>query len=194
MEFNRITVFCASSTKVNEKYFEAARQLAKVLVDNNITAVYGGGAVGLMGEVANYILENGGDVEGIIPGFMMRVEWGHPGVKNMIVTTDMHERKKMLIRNTDAVVALPGGTGTVEELVEVMSLKRLGLYLKPIIIINTDGFYDPLIAMLEKMVQENFMRVEHLNMWMVIKDPAKLMDAIDLSVLWSQTAINIAGL
>lgn len=194
MQYNRITVFCASSTKVHEKYFEAARQLAKVLLKNKITAVYGGGAVGLMGELANYILKHDGDIEGVIPGFMMRVEWDHPEVKNMIVTTDMHERKKMLIKNTDAVVALPGGTGTVEELIEVISLKRLGIYLNPIIIVNTDGFYNSLLQLLDKMVEENFMRVEHLNMWMVVDDPAQLIEAINSSVPWSQSAINIAGL
>ena len=95
----RITIFCASSRMVSQKYFEAARQLARVLTDNEITAVYGGGAVGLMGAMADCMLENGGNIEGVIPQFMMKVEWEHPGVKNMIITKGMHERKKRLIDN-----------------------------------------------------------------------------------------------
>ncbi len=186
-------MFCASSRQVKQEYFDAARQLAQVLADNKIIAVYGGGAVGLMGTLADYILENGGNIEGIIPTFMMKVEWGHPGVKNMMVTKDMHERKKRLIHDVDAVVALPGGSGTLEELMEVISLKRLGKFTKPIIIVNTAGFYDSLIALLNKMVEENFMRPDHLNMWKVIDQPAELLEAIQNSNPWSSDAINIAG-
>ena len=189
----RITVYCASSRMVDVKYFEAARQLAEVLTKNNITAVYGGGAVGLMGILADYMLENGGDIEGVIPHFMMKVEWNHPGVTKMVVTKDMHERKELLIREADAVVALPGGSGTLEELMEVISLKRLGKFLKPIIIVNTDGFYDALILLLKKMVEENFMRSEHLKMWKVIEHPYQLIEAIEKSENWDENAIDIAG-
>jgi uncharacterized protein (TIGR00730 family) len=189
----KITVFCASSRMVDSKYFEAARQLAEVLTENNITAVYGGGAVGLMGALADYMLENGGIITGVIPQFMLKVEWGHPGIKNMLVTKDMHERKKLLIDNVDAVVALPGGSGTLEELLEVISLKRLGKFLKPIIIINTAGFYDPLVVLLNRMVEENFMRADHLKMWKVIKDPSELIEAIRSSETWDEDAINTAG-
>jgi uncharacterized protein (TIGR00730 family) len=193
MILNRITVFCASSRMVDSKYFEAARQLAEVLTQNNITAVYGGGAVGLMGALADYMLTNGGNITGVIPQFMLKVEWGHPEVKNMIVTKDMHERKQLLIDNADAVVALPGGSGTLEELLEVISLKRLGKFLKPIIIINTAGFYDPLVMLLNKMVEENFMRPDHLKMWKVIGHPSELIEAIHRSEAWNEDAINTAG-
>lgn len=189
----RITVFCASSRMVDKKYFEAAQQLAEVLTKNNITAVYGGGAVGLMGTMADYMLENGGSIEGVIPQFMLKVEWGHPGIKQMIVTRDMHERKELLIRNVDAVVALPGGSGTLEELMEVISLKRLGKFINPIIIINTDGFYDALIVLLKKMIDENFMRPDHMKMWKVIDHPYELLEAIKNSEIWDEGAINIAG-
>ncbi|MBN2215157.1 MAG: TIGR00730 family Rossman fold protein [Bacteroidales bacterium] len=193
MILKRITVFCASSRMINPVYFKAARQLAGVLTKNNITAVYGGGAAGLMGVLADYMLENGGNITGVIPQFMLKVEWGHPGVKNMIVTKDMHERKRLLIDNVDAVVALPGGSGTLEELLEVISLKRLGKFLNPIIIINTAGFYDPLVVLLNKMVEENFMRPDHLKMWKVISHPSELIDAISCSETWNEDAINSAG-
>ncbi|HJX71147.1 MAG TPA: TIGR00730 family Rossman fold protein [Bacteroidales bacterium] len=189
----RITVFCASSRMIDSKYFKAARQLAEVLTKNNITAVYGGGAVGLMGALADYMLENGGNIIGVIPQFMLKVEWGHPEVKKMMVTKDMHERKQLLIKDADAVVALPGGSGTLEELLEVISLKRLGKFLKPIIIINTAGFYDPLVVLLNKMVEENFMRPDHLKMWKVINHPSELIAAIRRSETWDEDAINTAG-
>ena len=190
----RVTVFCASSRMVHNKYFEATRELAKVFIEHKITAVYGGGAVGLMGMLADYMLENGGNIEGVIPEFMMKVEWGHPGVKNLCITRDMHERKKLLIHNADAVVALPGGSGTLEELMEVISLKRLGIFTKPVILINTAGFYNSLVDLLDKMVEENFMRPEHLRMWKVIDEPSELLQAIQRSDTWNEDAINIAGL
>jgi len=193
MMIKRITVFCASSRMIDSKYFEAARQLAEVLTKNNITAVYGGGAVGLMGALADCMLQNGGSIAGVIPQFMMKVEWGHPGVKKMIITKDMHERKRILIDGVDAVVALPGGSGTLEELLEVISLKRLGKFIRPVIIINTAGFYDPLVVLLNKMVEENFMRQDHLKMWKVISDPSELMEAIHSSEAWDENAINTAG-
>ncbi len=193
MKIKRITVFCASSRMIDSKYFEAARKLADILTKNSITAVYGGGAVGLMGALADYMLDNGGSIEGVIPQFMMKVEWGHPGVKKMIITKDMHERKRYLIEDVDAVAALPGGSGTLEELLEVISLKRLGKFLKPIIIINTAGFYDPLVVLLNKMVEENFMRRDHLKMWNVINEPSQLIEAIQNSETWDENAINTAG-
>ena len=111
----------------------------------------------------------------------------------MIITKDMHERKRILIDGVDAVVALPGGSGTLEELLEVISLKRLGKFIRPVIIINTAGFYDPLVVLLNKMVEENFMRQDHLKMWKVISDPSELMEAIHSSEAWDENAINTAG-
>jgi uncharacterized protein (TIGR00730 family) len=189
----RVTIFCASSRMVDEKYYADTRQLAKILVKNEITAVYGGGAVGLMGELADTMLHAGGLVEGVIPEFMMKVEWGHKSIKKMTIVKDMHERKKLLIDNTDGVIALPGGTGTLEELMEVISLKRLGKFVKPIIILNTDGFYDTLIEFFEKMIEEKFLRAEHRAMWTVIDTPDKLMDAFRNAAGWDEDAINIAA-
>ncbi len=190
---DRITVFCASSKMVDEKYYNDTRLLANILVENGITAVYGGGAVGLMGELADDMLRKGGQIEGVIPEFMMKVEWGHKSIKKMTIVKDMHERKKLLIDKTDGVIALPGGSGTLEELMEIISLKRLGKFLKPIIILNTGGFYDPLIVLLDKMIEEKFMRPEHRDMWTVINTPDELMDALNNDSGWSEDAINIAS-
>jgi uncharacterized protein (TIGR00730 family) len=136
---NTVTVFCASSRKSPAKYFRVAEELADILLMHHVGVVYGGGAVGLMGCIADRYIEHGGNITGVIPEFMVKVEWAHPGVKNMLIVQDMHERKKKLVENTDDVIALPGGTGTLEELMEVLALKRLGKY-KPIILLNADGY------------------------------------------------------
>ncbi|HPV57420.1 MAG TPA: TIGR00730 family Rossman fold protein, partial [Tenuifilaceae bacterium] len=137
----KVCVYCASSNKVDEKYFKATEILAKNLAKNGITSVYGGGSNGLMGCLADTALHEGGKVIGILPHFMDKVEWGHKNLTELILVKDMHERKRLLIEGVDAVVALPGGCGTLEELMEVITLKRLGKFTKPIIILNTDGFY-----------------------------------------------------
>jgi uncharacterized protein (TIGR00730 family) len=188
----QVCVYCASSTKVAEKYFQATDALADVLAAHNITVVYGGGAVGLMGRLADRMLALGGHVIGIIPDFMKAVEWEHKGVSKLHVVMDMHERKKRFFEGTDAIIALPGGCGTLEELLEAITWKRLGLVTAPIVIINTDGFYDPLIQMLDRCVDENFMRAEHKAMWQVIQHPSELMEAISNAVEWDENKIQIA--
>lgn len=187
-----VTVFCASSRKSPEKYISVASELANILLDYNIGIVYGGGAVGLMGCIADRYIERGGDITGVIPEFMVRVEWAHPGVKNMIIVQDMHERKKKLIEGTDAVIALPGGTGTLEELMEVLALKRLGKYLRPIILVNTDGFYNQLIDFFHTMVHEQFLRHEHLETYTVVNKPSGVIAAIQNTPLWQADAIDRA--
>ncbi|PLX13644.1 MAG: TIGR00730 family Rossman fold protein [Marinilabiliales bacterium] len=189
----RISVFCASSHKVDQKYFEVAERLAKVLALNNITTIYGGGAVGLMGRLADTVMSEKGEVIGIIPQFMMDVEWGHENISQLIQVADMHERKKKLVENIDAIVILPGGSGTLEETMEVITLKRLGKFTKPIIFINTDGFYDNLFKLFDKMIDERFMRKEHRKMWTSIDQPEELIDAIKESPIWDENAINIAA-
>lgn len=190
---NSVTIFCASSRKVPEKYFLAAIELADTLLANGVGVVYGGGAIGLMGCIADRFIEKGGRITGVIPEFMVKVEWAHLGVKNMLVVNDMHERKKRLIEGTDAVIALPGGTGTLEELLEVMSLKRLGKYLKPIIIINTDGYYNQLIELFQTMVKEQFLRSEHLDAYTLLEDPKNIISAINNSPLWLPDVIDRAS-
>lgn len=190
---SKVCVFCASSHKIDQKYFDIATKTAQTLVKNNITTVYGGGAVGLMGKLADTVLELNGDITGIIPSFMMEVEWGHKKISNLIQVKDMHERKKKLVENVDAVVVLPGGSGTLEEAMEVITLKRLGKFTKPIIFINTDGFYNHLILFFEKMIEERFMRPEHKQMWTIIDHPEQIIQAIQSAPVWDESAINIAA-
>ena len=190
---SKVCVFCASSHKVDQKYFEIAERTANIFVENDITTVYGGGAVGLMGRLADVAMEKGGKVIGIIPKFMMEVEWGHKNITELILVKDMHERKKRLVEDVDAIVILPGGSGTLEEAMEVITLKRLGKFTKPIIFINTDGFYDSLFKLFDKMIEEKFMREEHRKMWMSIDTPEEIITAIHSSPIWDESAINIAA-
>jgi len=181
----KVCVYAASSTKVNPVFFDAARRLGKILAQHNIISIYGGGSVGLMGNLAEAVLENNGKIIGIIPEFMMEFEWGNRQVTELIVVQNMTERKKRLIDDVDAVIAMPDGTGTLEELAEVISMKKLGMFLKPIIILNINGFYDLLITFLEKMISENFMHACYRNAWSVIKQPEEVIDAIYKSAEWN---------
>jgi uncharacterized protein (TIGR00730 family) len=135
-----------------------------------------------------------GRITGIIPDFMKKMEWAHTDVTEMIVVEDMRERKKRMIENVDAVVALPGGVGTLEELLEVITLKQLGRFTKPIIIINTDGFYDSLLQLFNEMVEKKFMHDYHRQIWSVIDKPDDLLSSYSASVLWDASAINKAAL
>jgi uncharacterized protein (TIGR00730 family) len=155
--------------------------------------VVGSGAAGLMGCIADTAIEHGGHVVGIIPKFMTEVEWQHKDLEEIHVVSDMHERKKRLLEGTDAVIALPGGSGTLEELLEAISMKRLGLYTKPIIIVNINNYYAPLIEMLDKSIKENFMSEAHRNMWTVVSNPDLVMDSIENSPEWSADAISFAA-
>lgn len=189
----KVCVYCASSNKVDEKYFKATQVLAKNLAKNGITSVYGGGSNGLMGCLADTALQEGGKVIGILPHFMDKVEWGHKNLTELILVKDMHERKRLLIEGVDAVVALPGGCGTLEELMEVITLKRLGKFTKPIIILNTDGFYNHLKSLLDKMVEERFMRTEHNDIWTFVDKPEDIIPAIHNAPKWDSDAINFAA-
>jgi len=143
MSLSRVCIFCASSTQVHLEYFDAANRLGKELAKESVMIIYGGGGAGLMGEVATSALAQGGKVIGILPRFMSDLEWGHPGLTELKLVDNMRERKHMMIEDVDAVIALPGGCGTLEELLEVITLKRLGIFLKPIILVNVRDFFDP---------------------------------------------------
>lgn len=169
---------------------DAAEQIADICVDNQIHVLYGGGAVGLMGALANRMVERMGKITGIIPGFMKALEWAHEEVSEMIVVEDMRERKKRMIENVDAVVALPGGVGTLEELVEVITLKQLGRFHKPIIIVNTNGFYNPLMKFFDEMIVKNFMHDLNRHIWTLIDTPDQLLSAIENAHGWDAGSIN----
>jgi hypothetical protein len=189
----RICIYCASSAKIDEIYFEATERLAKILVNSGVQVIYGGGGHGLMGKLADTVLAQGGQIKGIMPQFMNEVEWAHKKVTDFEFTNTMHERKAKFLENIDALIALPGGTGTLEELLEAITLKRLGQFTKPIIILNTNGYYDPLILMLERCVEEKFLRPIHAEMWTFVHQPEEVMSAINQSMEWDENAISFAA-
>jgi hypothetical protein len=190
----RICVYCASSNQVASKYFDAARKLGEILAREKISVVYGGGATGLMGELATSALRAGGHVIGIMPDFMREVEWAHREVKEFLFVGDMHERKKKFLEYSDALVALPGGCGTFEELLEAITLKRLGLFLKPIIIFNQEGYYDPLLAMLDRAVEEKFMGENHRGIWQAVHRVKDILPVILQTGDWDPDALHRARL
>lgn len=189
-----ICVYCASSSQVKKEYFDAAEKLGALMALEGYRLIYGGGQRGLMGKIADTMLALDGEVIGIMPRFMTVVEWNHTGISEMILVDSMHERKEKMAVMADAVVALPGGCGTLEELLEVITWKRLGIFSKPIIICNIDGYFDPLIVMLNRSVDENFMREEHRTMWEVANSPEKVMAALRNPVKWDENARNFAAL
>ena len=188
----RICVYCASSEHCDRVYHDAATALGRALAEASCTIVYGGGAVGLMGALADGALEAGGEVIGIIPRFMTEVEWQHPGVANLEVVEDMRERKHRLLTGSDAVIALPGGSGTLEELFEAITLKRLGLYFNPIVLLNTRDFYTPLQTFMDKVIGERFMNPEHAAMWSLVDAPEDVLPRIRATEKWREDARDYA--
>ncbi|MEI8084796.1 MAG: TIGR00730 family Rossman fold protein [Paludibacter sp.] len=189
-----ICVYCASSTQVKPSYFDATDRLSKLLAAAKLSVVYGGGSMGLMGQLADSTLAAGGKITGVIPRFMCDVEWNHNGLTELMLVETMHERKEKMAMMADAVVALPGGCGTLEELLEVITWKRLGIFTKPIVIVNIEGYYDALISMLDRAVDERFMRDEHRQMWEVVETPEEVLSAIYNSVNWDENARSFAAL
>lgn len=188
----RICVYCASSNKADPAYRAAARELGGRVAAAGHTLVFGGGSAGSMGAVADGALDAGGEVIGIIPRFMADLEWSHPGVTDLQLVGDMRERKHRLLTGSDAVVALPGGCGTLEELFEAITLKRLGIYTNPIILLNTRDFYTPLDAYLRQVIAERFMNLEHAAMWQLAATPAEVLPAIANAPTWGPDARSFA--
>ena len=157
-QIKTVCVYCGSGPGSNPRFVEAAIALGKTFAENNIRLVYGGGSVGLMGAIAKSVLDHGGSVTGIIPDFLRARENALTKVQEMIVTPDMHERKRLMFERADAFVALPGGVGTLEELVEMLTWQQLGRHAKPILLANIDGFWEPLLALLAHMRSAQFIR------------------------------------
>jgi uncharacterized protein (TIGR00730 family) len=157
-QIKTVCVYCGSGPGTNPRFVEAAIALGKAFAENNIRLVYGGGSVGLMGAVAKSTLDHGGTVTGIIPDFLKARENALTRVQEMIVTPDMHERKRLMFEHSDAFVALPGGVGTLEELVEQLTWQQLGRHNKPILLANIDNFWEPLLALLAHMRATEFIR------------------------------------
>jgi uncharacterized protein (TIGR00730 family) len=158
IEIKTVCVYCGSGPGTNPRFIEAASALGKALAQNGIRLVFGGGSVGMMGAVASAVLDHGGSVTGIIPDFLTTREHALNRVQETIVTPDMHERKRLMFERSDAFVALPGGIGTLEELVEQLTWKQLGRHAKPVLLANIDGFWEPLLALLAHMRSTQFNR------------------------------------
>jgi uncharacterized protein (TIGR00730 family) len=173
-----ILIYCGSSAGHNEVYKTTATHVGKTLANQGLTLVYGGGSVGLMGTVADAILANGGEAIGVIPSFMEPWEVQHKGLTECVVTESMHARKQLMAEKSDAVIALPGGWGTLDELFEILTWRQLGLHQMPIGILNTNGFYDDLLVMLKKMVSEGFVKEANLNMLIVDNDIESLLEKL----------------
>jgi uncharacterized protein (TIGR00730 family) len=189
----RICVYCASSRTCDAAYHQAARQLGALLTRQSWSIVYGGGAFGSMGALADGALAEDGKVIGIIPDFMKELEWAHSGLSELKVVEDLRRRKELMLENSDAVVALPGGSGTLEELFEAITFKRLGLYLKPIILVNTKGFFNPCLELLDRCIEERFMDSRHRAMWKAVKNPEEVIPAILSALSWDKEARSFAA-
>jgi uncharacterized protein (TIGR00730 family) len=189
-----VLVFCASSRSCDPIYHEVAARLGRILARASMTIVYGGGAEGSMGALADAALAAGGEVVGIQPRFMRELEWSHGRLTALHVVEDMQERKRRMLECADAVVALPGGSGTFEELFEAITAKRLGFFLNPIILVNQRSFFDPCIAMLERCVEERFMDCRHREMWQVVAEPEQVPRAIEVAAPWDESARGFAAI
>jgi uncharacterized protein (TIGR00730 family) len=188
-----VCVYSASSTRIDEIYFNAAERLGKLLAEQNIRLINGAGNIGLMRTVSDAVLASGGKVTGVIPIFMMERGWHHTGLTTLIEVEDMHERKRIMAEKSDAVIALPGGCGTLEELLEVITWKQLRLYLNPIVILNINGYFDPLLMMLDRAIEENFMRRLHETIWRVAYTPEEAVEAIYNTPVWDVSVREFAA-
>ena len=174
-QLKSICVYCGSASGISPVYAESARQLAAVLIRQNLALVYGGGNIGLMGILADEMLRLGGDVTGVIPTSLMAKEVGHMGLSRLHIVKDMHERKAMMATLSDAFIAMPGGLGTLEELFEMLTWSQIGLHKKPVGLLNVAGYYDGLMQFLSHSSQQGFLKVEHQSLLMLSPDPQHLL-------------------
>ena len=189
-----VCVYSASSTKIDPVYFDTAYELGTLLGQQHIRLINGAGNMGLMSAVSDAALAAGGEVTGVIPRFMVEQGWHHTGLTRLVEVESMHERKKMMADLSDAVIALPGGCGTLEELLEIITWKQLGLYLNPVVILNVKGYFDPLLAMLQRAVEENFMRTQHGSIWHVAKTVREAVDLVHTVPLWDVSIRKFAAI
>lgn len=189
-----IAVYAASSTQIDEPFFQAARQLGRGLAQHHLRLINGAGNMGLMQASADACLEAGGEAIGVIPTFMIEQNWHHTGMTQLIETPDMHARKHTIAEMSDGCVALPGGCGTMEELLEVITWKQLGLYLNPIVILNVNGYYDPLIEMLHRSAECNFMRKQHLDIWKVASTADEAIELLLNTPKWDSSVRRFAAI
>lgn len=178
-EIRTLCVYCGSSQRGKESHREAAVRFGSIMADSGIRLVFGGGRIGLMGLIADSVLAGGGEVVGIIPRFLDQVEVGHSEVTEFIVTENMHDRKEKMAQMSDGFVILPGGLGTLDETFEILTWKQLGLHDKPVVIVDVDGYWKPLVDMIDHMVAENYARPENRDLFRVVASVEDVLPALD---------------
>ena len=193
-QIKNVCVYSASSTKIAPVYFAVAEELGHLLASRGINLINGAGSIGLMATTSNAALASGGTVTGVIPRFMIEQGWHHTALTRLVETETMHERKHLMAEMSDGIIALPGGCGTLEELLEIITWKQLGLYLKPIVVLNIDGYFNPLFEMLQKAIDENFMRPEHGNIWVVANTPEEAVQLLYDTPMWSKEIRKFAAI
>ena len=193
-DIKSIAVYCASSNKIRASFVEAAETLGAIFASHGIRLVYGDGGIGLMAAVAKGVLDAGGEAIGVIPRFMVEQGWNNPRSTKTIVTETMHERKATICNISDAMVALPGGIGTFEELLECLTWKQLGLHNNPVVILNTDGYYDRLLSCIDLMIEEQMMRPIHKDMYVVVSTPEEVLPAILSGPEWDPSTRRLAAI
>ena len=188
-----VAVYASSSSALKPVYYDAARRTGEVLAVAGKSIIYGAGGGGLMGAMADGALDNNGKVYGVVPQFLQDLELTHRGLTDLKIVGGMRKRKQLMLESSHAVVALPGGSGTYEELFEALTMKRLGRWVGPIIIVNTIGFYDGLLRFLQHSVEECFMGSSHLDMWSVVDEPEQILEAITDAPSWNSNALDYAN-
>jgi len=191
---NSVCVYSASSTKIDQTYFNAATVLGELLAKKEIRLINGAGSIGLMRAVADASLQAGGKVTGVIPRFMVEQNWHHKGLTKLVEVDSMHERKQLMADLSDGIIALPGGCGTLEELLEIITWKQLGLYFNPIVILNVNNFFDPLLAQLNEAVEQNFMRPQHAGIWSVAQTPEEAIGLLFSTPKWDKEIRKFAAI
>ena len=190
-QLKRICVYCASNTQADPEYRDAARETGRLLAREGCEIIYGGGGLGSMGALADGALEEGGRVIGVLPEFMQELEWGHSKVSELKIVASLHERKLEMIEKADGIIALPGGSGTFEELLEALTWKRLALYTNPIALLNTRSYYDAFQRMMEQAADERFMNQQHLQMWTLVDRPQELIPALRDAPDWDPEKVGL---
>lgn len=191
---HRVAVYCASSSQADPIYYEEAYRLGQCLAEAKVEVIYGDGGRGLMGELARGVLSQGGEITGVIPQFMVDEGWNNPSSTRTHVVQTMHERKALMERMCDAMVALPGGIGTFEELLECLTWKQLGLHAKPVVILNTNGYFDILLSAIDQMVAERFIRPVHQQMYTVVNRAEEVWDALLSAQPWDSSTRRDAAI
>jgi hypothetical protein len=179
-----ICVFCGSAVGARPEYAAAARELGRAIAERGYGMIFGGGSVGLMGVVADSVLEAGGEAFGVIPDCIVECEVGHNGLTELLVVRTMHERKAMMAERADAFIALPGGFGTMDEFMEIVTWAQLGIHSKPCVLVNVAGYYDPLLRFLDSAVENGFIRPENSGLIQVAQTPAEALEMIESA--WSR--------